>query len=203
MALSPIATNKLTSEQKIITTNKEIHNKMVDVSQKVKPLVTKDVEVASENNVLKNNLETSFKVNMTVMSTIGVGSVIIEVYPKWAPLGAKRFYELVNNHYFDGAKFFRVLKNFMAQFGINKDPILTKQWQGKSILDDPVMESNTRGKVSYAMAGKNTRSNQIFINYGNNKYLDKEGFAPFAQVLIGMEFIDALYNGYGEGGKGD
>jgi cyclophilin family peptidyl-prolyl cis-trans isomerase len=87
----------------------------------------------------------------------------------------------------------------MAQIGINKDPEVSKQWRGKIINDDPVIQSNTRGTISFAHSGKNSRSTQIFFNVVDNKYLDKEGFTPFGSVESGMEFIDALYNKYGEG----
>ena len=91
----------------------------------------------------------------------------------------------------------------MAQFGINANPAITSQWRGRTILDDPPRQSNTRGTISFACSGKNTRVSQLFINFGDNSYLDKEGFAPIGRVVRGMEHIDALYSGYGEGGRGD
>lgn len=93
----------------------------------------------------------------------------------------------------------------MAQVGINKDPAMTAKWRSNSIKDDPVIQSNKRGTITFATAGKNTRANQIFFNTNNNAYLDKEGFSPFGEVIDGMIYIDQLYELYGEGapsGKG-
>lgn len=146
-----------------------------------------------------------FCVNITVSSEIGVGNVIVKVHKDWAPLGAQQFSDLVDERYFEGAKFFRVLKQFMAQIGINKDPAVTKQWRSRVIKDDPVTQSNKRGAVTFATSGPNSRSSQIFFNTVNNKFLDQQGFAPFAEVVDGMQYVDGLYSGYGEGapaGKG-
>lgn len=92
----------------------------------------------------------------------------------------------------------------MAQVGIAANPEVTKKWQGHSILDDPIgVKSNARGTFSFATSGPNTRSTQIFFNFVNNQYLDKEGFTPVGEVVRGMEHVDALFSGYGEGGRGD
>ena len=106
----------------------------------------------------------NYFVKITVSTTKGRGDVIIEVHREWAPLGASRFYELIESKFYNDAAFFRVLKNLMAQIGINKDPAVTKQWRGKAILDDATTHSNERGTVSFACAGKNTRTTQIFFN---------------------------------------
>ncbi len=127
------------------------------------------------------------------------GDFTIEVRREWAPNGADRFYSLVRNGFFDGVRFFRVLEGFVAQFGISGDPRLSAIWRQQAIPDDPVQASNTRGYVTYAMAGPNTRTTQIFINFGDNSQLDGMGFAPFGQVVSGMEVVDALHSGYGEG----
>jgi len=127
------------------------------------------------------------------------GDFVIEVTRAWAPLGADRFYNLVKNHFYDGAAFFRVLPDFMAQFGISAKPEVNRVWQGATIHDDPVTQSNTRGMVSFATAGPNTRTTQVFINYGNNSNLNSMGFSPFGKVVEGMEVVDKFYKGYGEG----
>ena len=127
------------------------------------------------------------------------GPFVIEVHRAWAPHGADRFYNLVANGYYDNVRFFRVLTGFMAQFGINGDPALNNIWREADIPDDPVTQSNTRGTVSFATRGPNTRTTQLFINFGNNGGLDGQGFAPFGKVVEGMEVVDALYSGYGEG----
>ena len=127
------------------------------------------------------------------------GTFVIEVHRDWAPLGADRFYELVKNGYFDGVRFFRVISGFMAQFGVSGDPAVAAKWRDRRIADDPVKKSNTRGMVTYATAGPGTRTTQLFINYRDNSMLDAQGFAPFGQVVEGMEVVDKLYAAYGDG----
>ena len=128
------------------------------------------------------------------------GAFVIEVHRDWAPKGADRFYNLVKNGYYDDVRFFRVLSGFMAQFGINGDPKVNAAWEEANIQDDPVRQSNTRGMVSFAMRGPDTRTTQLFINYvDRNAQLDRMGFSPFGKVVEGMEVVDKLYSGYGEG----
>jgi peptidyl-prolyl cis-trans isomerase A (cyclophilin A) len=127
------------------------------------------------------------------------GPFVIEVHRDWAPLGADRFYNLVKNGYYDNGRFFRVISGFMVQFGLNADPAISTQWRAARIGDDPVTQSNARGLITFATAGPNTRTTQVFINFANNSMLDKQGFAPFGQVISGMNVVDALYSGYGEG----
>jgi len=127
------------------------------------------------------------------------GEFTIKVTRAWAPNGADRFYNLVRHHFYDGASFFRVLPGFMAQFGLSAYPEVSKVWENATIKDDPIVQSNHRGFVSFATAGPNTRTTQVFINYGNNEALDRSGFSAFAVVSEGMEVVDKLYSGYGEG----
>ena len=127
------------------------------------------------------------------------GEFVVEVTRAWAPNGADRFYNLVKNGYYDNCRFFRVIKGFMVQFGIHGDPKVSAVWRGAQIKDDPVKESNKRGYITYATAGPNTRTTQLFINFANNSPLDGQGFAPFGQVTKGMDVVDTIYNGYGEG----
>jgi peptidyl-prolyl cis-trans isomerase A (cyclophilin A) len=126
------------------------------------------------------------------------GPVTVEVTRAWAPKGADRFYRLVSEGYFKDLRFFRVLPGFMAQFGLSGDPALNAKMDSLQIPDDPVTQSNTRGMVTFATAGPNTRTNQFFINYGNNASLDSQGFSPFGRVVDGMKAVDAVYSGYGE-----
>jgi peptidyl-prolyl cis-trans isomerase A (cyclophilin A) len=134
------------------------------------------------------------------------GAFVIEVNRAWAPLGADRFYNLVKNGYYDNCRFFRVIDGFMAQFGISGDPSLNTLWRQARIQDDPVKQSNKRGWVSFATSGPNSRTTQVFVNYADqNSQLDGMGFAPFGRVVQGMNVVDSLYSGYGEGaprGKG-
>jgi peptidyl-prolyl cis-trans isomerase A (cyclophilin A) len=127
------------------------------------------------------------------------GPFVVEVTRAWAPRGADRFYNLVRAGYYDDVAFFRVIGGFMVQFGINGEPRVNATWQGAQIPDDPVTQSNRRGMVTYAMAGPDTRTTQLFINYKDNKGLDGQGFAPFGVVVEGLAVVDALYSGYGEG----
>jgi len=127
------------------------------------------------------------------------GAFVVDVTRDWAPNGADRFYNLVKNGFYDGVRFFRVLDGFMAQFGINGDPKISAAWRDARIQDDPVRQSNRRGFITYAMAGPNTRTSQLFINYGDNSSLDRQNFSPFGQVSTGMDVVDKLFNGYGEG----
>lgn len=130
------------------------------------------------------------------------GSFVIEAYREWAPLGVDRFYHLVQMGFFNETRFFRVLEGFMAQFGINGDPEVNRSWARLAIADDSVRESNQRGTVSFAMGGPDTRTTQLFINYVDNSSLDAMGFAPIGRVVTGMEIVDSLYGGYGEGPPG-
>lgn len=130
------------------------------------------------------------------------GDFVVEVHRDWSPLGADRFYNLARSGYFDGVRFFRVIGGFMAQFGIHGEPAVAAQWRGQRISDDPVRQSNTRGMLSFAMAGPNTRTTQLFINFGDNSRLDGSGFSPFGQVVEGMDVVDRLYSAYGEGAPG-
>jgi peptidyl-prolyl cis-trans isomerase A (cyclophilin A) len=127
------------------------------------------------------------------------GAFVIEVHREWSPHGADRFYNLVKHGYYDGVKFFRAVPNFVVQWGIHGDPAIATKWLQSNVPDDPVKESNKRGFVTYAMGGPNTRSVQLFINLVDNSRLDSMGFAPFGQVTVGMDVVDKLYNGYGEG----
>lgn len=127
------------------------------------------------------------------------GVFVIEVNRDWAPLGADRFYNLVKNGFYDNVRFFRVISGFMVQFGIHGDPPVSAAWRDQRIPDDPVRRTNLRGMVSFATAGAGTRTTQVFINFGNNDRLDAMGFAPFGQVVEGMDVVDRLYAEYGEG----
>jgi peptidyl-prolyl cis-trans isomerase A (cyclophilin A) len=127
------------------------------------------------------------------------GVVVIDVRRDWAPNGADRFYNLVKNGFYDDTRFFRVISGFMVQFGINGDPEISTPWRTATIKDDPVKQSNKRATITFATSGPNSRTSQVFINFADNSALDGQGFAPFGQVSAGMNVVDALFSGYGEG----
>ena len=123
------------------------------------------------------------------------GTFVIEVHRAWAPLGADRFYNLVKNGFYDGTRFFRVRPNFMAQFGLHGDPDVQRAWQTAPLRDDPVTQKNVRGFVSFTTENRpQSRFTQIFVNTNDNSYLDTSGFAPFGQVVSGMDVVDRLYS---------
>src|SRR3989475_1029675 len=126
------------------------------------------------------------------------GAFVVEVHRAWAPLGADRFYNLVKNGFFDNTRFFRVVPNFMVQFGLNGDPTVQSVWRAANLKDDPGKESNKKGYVTFATAGPNTRTTQVFINFKDNGFLDSQGFAPFGQVVSGMDVVEKITSQYGE-----
>ena len=149
-------------------------------------LLTPDSLTATAPDVFQARFETS------------KGDFVIEVHREWSPNGADRFYNLVANGFYDDVRFFRVISGFMAQFGIHGDPDVAAAWRGHPIPDDPVMQSNTRGFVSYAKGGPNSRTTQIYINYGDNSRLDDMDFSPFGEVVEGMDVVDSIHSDYGD-----
>jgi peptidyl-prolyl cis-trans isomerase A (cyclophilin A) len=127
------------------------------------------------------------------------GDVVILVHRDWASRGADRFYELSKMGFYDGDRFFRALRGFVVQFGVNGDPKVNKKWSEIPIKDDPPKVSNKMGTVTFATSGPNSRSTQVFINIGDNSRLDDQGFTPFGEVTQGMENIQNFYMDYGEG----
>src|SRR5215470_17345914 len=148
---------------------------------------------------LKEMAPAAYKVNFDTSA----GTFQVEVHRDWAPNGADRFYNLVKNGFYDNARFFRVISGFMVQFGINGDPSVNAALRNARIPRDPVKESNKRGYITFAMQGgpngPDTRTTQVFINFRDNANLDGSGFAPFGMVTKGMDVVDKLYSGYGEG----
>jgi peptidyl-prolyl cis-trans isomerase A (cyclophilin A) len=145
-------------------------------------------------STLKAKAPEVFKAKFTTTQ----GDLVIQVTRAWAPLGADRFYNLVRGGFFTNVAFFRVGHDFMAQFGLSPDPKISRVWSSQNLTDDPVKQSNKRGFVTFATAGPNTRTTQMFINYvDRNAFLDGQGFAPFGEVIEGMENADKFYDGYG------
>ena len=136
----------------------------------------------------------SFKVRLATTK----GDVVVQVTRLWAPRGADRFFNLVKNGFYDEARFFRVLPNFVVQFGLPADPAVGRAWSGATFRDDPVKQSNKKGYLVFATAGQNTRTTQLFINLKDNAFLDSQGFSPFGEVVEGMELVESIFSGYGE-----
>ncbi len=126
------------------------------------------------------------------------GDIIFECVRVWAPIGTDHFYTAVTEGFYDECRFFRIVPGFIAQVGINGDPKVQAKWRANAIKDDPVFVSNTKGTLTYATAGPNTRTTQLFINFGDNAGLDRQGFSPFAKVIKGMDVVEKLNAEYGE-----
>lgn len=126
------------------------------------------------------------------------GDFVVEVTRAWAPHGVDRFHELVRMRYFDEGRFFRVLKGFIAQFGVHRDFSIHEKWRQFFIVDDPPKEKNLRGTLAFAQSGPATRATEIFVNLADNAVLDTQGFVPFGKIVEGVEVIDKIYSGYGE-----
>lgn len=139
---------------------------------------------------------------LQVRFTSSEGEFVVRVHRSWAPRGADRFYNLVRAGFFDDSRFFRVRAGYIVQFGIAGDPEVAAVWRDRAFEDDPVRETNTRGRIAFAMTGPDTRTTQLYINLVDNPHLDDQGFAPLGEVIEGMEVVDRLYAGYDEGAGG-
>ena len=145
--------------------------------------------------------------DLKVKFTTTHGDFVVEVHRDWAPLGADRFYNLVRAKFFNDVAFYRFVPNFIVQFGVAPSPAVNAIWEKAPIKDDPVKQHNTKGTLTYAMGGPNTRTTEFFINLRDNTAaLDSQGFAPIGSVVEGMDIVEGLYSGYGEmadmGGRG-
>ena len=127
------------------------------------------------------------------------GPIVIAVHRDWSPNGADRFYKLVEEGYYDDVRFFRVVPGFVVQFGMHGDPARNAQWANNGLMDEPVKQTNKRGTVTYAKSAMpNSRTTQLFINLGDNAMLDQQGFAPFGEIVEGMDVVEKLYSGYSD-----
>lgn len=127
-----------------------------------------------------------------------VGPFVLECTKEWAPLAHERFYELCKIGYFNGSGFFRVVPGFVVQFGLAADPKMTAQFKNSPLSDEQVLKSNQPGFISFASSGPNSRTAQVFINYGDNANLDAMDFAPFGKVIAGMENVESINAEYGQ-----
>jgi peptidyl-prolyl cis-trans isomerase A (cyclophilin A) len=147
----------------------------------------------------------SAAVNLTASAEFKVkldttkGDVVLKITREWAPKGVDRFYSLVKNGFYDECRFYRVLPKYVAQFGIHGDPAVSGKWREVPIDDDPVKQKNTRGRLTFAKSGPNTRTTNLFLNLKDSANLDTQGFAPIGEVVEGMDVADQLHSGYGDG----
>ena len=126
------------------------------------------------------------------------GAFVVECFPEWAPKGAARFREAVEQGIYDDTRFFRVVPEFIVQFGIPGDPAVAEKWRNDRIEDDPVTESNVEGSLCFATSGPNSRTTQLFINLADNADLDQRGFTPVGRVVEGMGVVEAITDKYGQ-----
>jgi peptidyl-prolyl cis-trans isomerase A (cyclophilin A) len=170
-----------------------------------KPAAAGRGRAAGPSAAVKARLRTPAKLKDVAPATFkarfdtSAGPFVVEVHRDWAPIGADRFYNLVKYGFFDSARFFRVVPKFMVQFGINGDPTVQAAWRDANLQDDPVKQSNKRGFMTFAKTGApNSRSTQVFINFKDNSFLDRMSFAPFGEVVSGMDVVDKITAEYGE-----
>ncbi|MGH7993593.1 MAG: peptidylprolyl isomerase [Limisphaerales bacterium] len=169
-------------------------------AEDAKPAVTNEKPVsASPGFADPAKLTAKAPETFNVLFDTTKGKFTIAVTRALAPNGADRFYNLVRSGYFKDVAFFRVIPGFMCQFGIHGDPNISAKWREANISDDPVKGSNTRGTITFATAGPNTRTTQLFINFADNVNLDGMGFSPFGKVIAGMDVVDKINGEYGEG----
>jgi len=164
------------------------------------PPISKAPALEEDNEIQLASAETS-EDDYRVKFETTAGDFVVLVHRDWAPIGAERFHELVSAKFYDDCKFFRVVKTpepFMVQFGINGDPAVMDKWREERIKDDEVRRSNKKGYITFATSGPNSRTTQVFINFRANTFLDNQGFAPFGEVVEGMDVVEKLYSGYGE-----
>mmetsp|Transcript_29664 Transcript_29664/g.38794 ORF Transcript_29664/g.38794 Transcript_29664/m.38794 type:complete len:277 (-) Transcript_29664:227-1057(-) len=158
--------------------------------------------IQHKNKKMKPDLENEITLELANLNGDegATGKIVIQLRPDWAPLGAERFKELTKADFWKGCRFFRVVPNFIVQFGIHGDPKVQSVWRGKSLKDDIVKKTNARGTVTFATSGPNTRTTQMFINTKKkgNAFLDTQGFSPIGEVISGMEYVDQIYDGYME-----
>lgn len=163
------------------------------------PVPTSEEKSANAEGEIRTVSATEMDEIYQVKFETSKGEFILEVDPALAPIGAARFRELVEAKFFDGCRFFRTLSGFVTQFGINGNPEVHSKWEDKNLMDEPVKTSNKRGTITFAKTSRpNTRSTQLFINYGDNSNLDSMGFSPFGRVVKGMNIVDSFFSGYGE-----
>jgi peptidyl-prolyl cis-trans isomerase A (cyclophilin A) len=164
-------------------------------------LLTASIALGQASKALMNPAALNEKAPATfnVKFDTSAGEFVVEVHRDWAPNGADRFYNLVKNGFYNNCRFFRVMPNFMVQWGINGDPSIQQHWENANLKDDPVKQSNKRGFIPYAAASiPNSRTTQVFINFKDNSPLDPQGFAPFGQVTSGMDVVDKINSMYGQ-----
>lgn len=199
--LSLICAGGCSSDRK--DSSRSVVDSLTELERSKKEFTAPPVGIAAPDAAESDAAETDDATSPSAAGTFKVrfettaGDFVVEARRDWAPLGAERFYQLVKDGFYDECRFFRVLPGFMVQFGINGDPATQQKWN-LNLKDDPAMQRNKKGYVTFATKGEDSRTSQIFINYENNSFLDSQGFSPFGQVIEGMHNAEGIYSGYGE-----
>lgn len=195
---APAAAGELDEEPEALSTEEtEMVDESKEVAEPVEPVeAVEAISPLLDPDQANEQAPDQYRVRLKTTK----GDIVLSLTRSWAPRGVDRFYNLVRIGYFEELAFFRVIEGFMVQFGINGDRKVNDAWATAQIKDDPVKESNVRGFLTFATAGPNTRTTQLFINFRNNASLDQQGFAPIGEVVEGMDVVDSIYSGYGEGG---
>lgn len=197
--------SRLTAErkaeaQKVISKLKEVES--AEKTAEEKPAVAASAPTTTQRSqptTLQTEASDVFKVKFKCSN----GEFVVECHKDWAPIGAAQFHKLVSEKFFDGNRFFRVVKGFVVQFGLSGDPSVNAKWKNGTIKDEPVRESNVAGTLTFAKSQlPNSRSTQIFINLADNKRLDAMGFSPIGKIISGMDVVQSLNGEYGESPTG-
>lgn len=179
-----------------------VRQQQIDDQKEVEKLLRKAEELEAEKSPQEAIVDA--KSIYTVEFECSNGTFVVECFSDWSPVGVAHFIEVIEAGVYDQARFFRVVPGFVVQFGIAGDPEVAAVWREKNIVDEPAKQSNTKGMVTFAKLGPNSRTTQIFINLGDNSgNLDRQGFSPIGRVISGMEVVEAINAEYGDTPTGD
>lgn len=168
------------------------------VEQQAAPVREEEEEEEEQDDNDKSQQRRRVEFTLSNLKDGETDNIVVEIVSEWAPLGVERFWKLVDAGFYEQTRFFRVVPKFVAQFGISGNPEVQKEWRGRTISDDPVVQSNQRGTLTYAMSGKNSRTTQLFFNFKDNNYLDKQGFAPIGRIVGGMDVLERIVDAHHE-----
>lgn len=177
-------------------TNSEAANNPASTTENASPPLLRHGKPQERHPQENSNSNIRVSFDLANLKDGGTGTLVFEILPAWAPLGVAHLLELLDANFYTDCRIFRVVPNFVAQFGMSGDPTVQQEWSKKVITDDPVVQSNRRGTLTYATSGKDSRTTQLFINFSDNKRLDGQGFAPIGQIVEGEEYLDQIQDKY-------